>query len=166
VIYSEPTHKASEIAQQTIAELASESIAPNPQNFTIWFDIWSGRNPALMRFIDRAKEKGIEFSPERLREIYSRFIISGNDNIDSNDWNQRMTEVASKITEALGEIGDGTEKYGAALEDLSGNLSGTVNGSDLTHMIADILSETKSMDGQVSNLQTRVQESSDELEAL
>ncbi len=166
MIYSEPTHKASEIAQQTIAELASESIAPNPQNFTIWFDILSGRNPALIRFIDRAKEKGIEFSPERLREIYSRFIISGNDNIDSNDWNQRMTEVASKITEALGEIGDGTEKYGAALEDLSGNLSGTVNGSDLTHMIADILSETKSMDGQVSNLHTRVQESSDELEAL
>jgi hypothetical protein len=55
-------------------ELTDESIAHNPQNFTIWFNYLSSQNPALMRFIDPAKEKGFEFSPERLREIYTRFI--------------------------------------------------------------------------------------------
>ena len=147
-------------------ELAREQIAPNPQNYTIWFDHLSGRNPALMRFIDRANEKGIEFSPERLREIYSRFIASGNNDAEAASWNERMGDVANKIAEALGDVGDGTEKYGAALQSISGNLNGVENSKDLAEMIGTILAETKIMDGQVSNLQDRVRESSNELEAL
>lgn len=77
-----------------------------------------------------------------------------------------MVDVASKITTALGDIGDGIEKYRAALEDFSGDLSGTASSTDLINLISGILSETKSMDGQVNNLQGRVRESSDELEAL
>jgi hypothetical protein len=107
LIYSELTHKAAEIAQQVMEELTDESIAHNPQNFTIWCDHLSGRNPALMRFIDRAKEKGVEFSPERLQEIYTRFITSTDNNVDPVEWNQRIVDVASKITTALGDIGDG-----------------------------------------------------------
>lgn len=60
-----------------------------------------------MRFIDRAKEKGVEFSPERLQEIYTRFITSTDNNVDPVEWNQRIVDVASKITTALGDIGDG-----------------------------------------------------------
>jgi diguanylate cyclase len=77
-----------------------------------------------------------------------------------------VVDVASKITTALGDIGDGIEKYRAALKDFSGDLSGTASSTDLTNLISGILSETKSMDGQVNNLQGRVRESSDELEAL
>ena len=147
-------------------ELASEKIAANPQNFTIWFDHVSGRNPALMRFIDRAKEKGIEFSPEHLREIYNRFIASENGKADPVEWNQRMGDIANRIAEALGDIGDGTEKYGAVLQNFSGDLDGVDNSADLAHMIGNILAETKVMDGQVHNLRDRVRESTDELEAL
>ncbi len=166
MIYSETVQKASEIAQQTMDELASEKIAPNPQNYTIWFDQISGRNPALMRFIDRAKEKGIEFSPERLGEIYTRFIATENGNTAHPDWNDRMEDVANKIAQALSEIGDGTEKYSAKLKNISGDINDAQNGTDLTQVIGNILAETKIMDGQVESLQDRVLESSNELEAL
>ncbi|MBK19768.1 MAG: GGDEF domain-containing protein [Rhodospirillaceae bacterium] len=166
MIYSEPIEKAAEIAKQTIEELASERIPPNPQNYTVWFDHLSGRNPALMRFIDRAKEKELDFSPEQMRMIYNKFIVPGGGESQNEAWGQRMGDVATQIAEALGDVGTGTEKYGKILENFSGNLEGAENNADLTQMIGDILSETQSMNGQINTLQERVRESSNELEEL
>ena len=166
MIYSETPDKAAEIAQQAMEELASERIAPNPQNFTIWFDQLAGRNPELTRFIDRAREQGLEFSPDQMRKIYERFMVPRNSDDNASGWSQRLDDVATQIAEALGVAGDGTEKYGAVLEKYSGNLSGAENSTDLAHMIGDILSETQSMNGQINNLQDRVHESGNELEEL
>lgn len=166
MIYSESLEKAASIAKKTIDDLAEEKIAANPQNFTVWFDQLTGRNPELTRFIDRAREQGLEFSPDQMQKIYERFMAPENSNDNASGWSQRIGDVAAQIAKALGDVGDGTEKYGAILEKFSGNLSGTENSTDLAHMIGDILSETQSMNGQINNLQNRVSDSSEELENL
>ena len=68
MIYSESLEKAASIAKKTIDDLAEEKIAANPQNFTVWFDQLTGRNPELTRFIDRAREQGLEFSPDQMQK--------------------------------------------------------------------------------------------------
>jgi len=166
VIYSESLEKAASIAKETIDDLAEEKIVANPQNFAIWFDQLTGRNPELTRFIDRAREQGLEFSPDQMQKIYERFLVPGNNNDNGSDWSQRIGDVATQIAVALGNAGDGTEKYGAILEKFSSKLSGAENSTDLAHMIGDILSETQNMNGQINNLQDRVSESSGELEEL
>jgi diguanylate cyclase len=166
VIYSESLEKASSIADEAIGDLAREKIAANPQNFAIWFDQLAGHNPELTRFIDRAREQELEFSPNLMRKIYERFMVPSNSEDNISGWGQRIDDVATQIAEALGNAGDGTEKYVAVLEKFSGNLPGAENNADLAHMIGDILSETQSMNGQINNLQDHVRESSSELEEL
>ena len=167
MIYSESLEKAASIAKETIDDLAEEKIVANPQNFAIWFDQLTGRNPELTRIIDRAREQGLEFSPDQMQKIYERFLVPGNSNDNGSDWSQRIGDVATQIAVALRNAGYGTEKYGAILEKFSSNLSGAENSTDLAHMIGDILlSETQSMNGQINNFQDRVSESSGKLEEL
>jgi diguanylate cyclase len=165
-MYSESLEKASSIAEQKIEDLAQEKIVANPQNFTIWFDQLARHNPELTRFIDRARDQELEFSPAQMRKIYERFLAPGNSADNTGGWSQRIDDVATQIAAALGDAGDGTEKYGAVLEKFLSNLSDAENSADLAHMIGDILSETQSMNGQINNLQDRVYASGNELEEL
>ena len=166
VIYSETSEEAAKIAASAIAEMATESIPANPQNFAIWFEYISGRNPALARYIEKAREKGIRLTPERHQDIFDNFFALGADGAAPEGWTERIEAAAGRIIEALSAVGAGTEKYGAALAAVSGNLNSAESKADIAAVVADILSETKEMDGEIRTLHDQIEDSHSEVSEL
>ena len=56
MFYPETQSEASEIAESAVKELEVEGVASNPQNYIIWFEYLTGRNSALVRYIDKARD--------------------------------------------------------------------------------------------------------------
>jgi len=164
VIYSETLVRAAEFAKKALDVLKANDVPANPQNFSIWYEYEAGRNPALVNFIDRAREKGLKLTPASCREIYDRFFTMQSGNPDG--WSTRIQKAANQIIESLENAGQHTENYEAALHDFSGNIQSAADISDLHRAVKDIITETKSVDGQIRSLQSKVEESHGEIVQL
>lgn len=166
MIYTETETEAAAIAKSALAEMDAEAVAPNPQNFAIWFEYLTGRNSALVRYIDKAREKKLKLTAARHTDIFGKFFAMGADGAAPEGWTEKIEAAAGRIVEALTTAGEGTEKYGAALAAVSGNLSSAESKADVANVISDILSETKSMDGEIRSLQGQIEDSQSEVNEL
>ena len=149
-----------------LKELQTEGVAPNPQNYVIWFEYLSGRNPALVRYIDLAREKKVKLTIERHNEIYAKFFSGGLDGSMPEGWSEKIEAAASQIVQALDTAGAGTEKYGAALTAITGNLSSAESKSDISALVGNILSETNAMNGEIRSLHDQIEDSQTEISDL
>jgi diguanylate cyclase len=166
VIYTENREQAAGIAATALAEMASEGAPPNPQNFSIWYDFLTNRNPALVRYINRARERKLKLNAERHRDIFEKFFaVDGTEGLPEG-WTEKIEAAAGRIVEALAAAGAGTEKYGAALVTYSGHLTTAESKADIAAIIADILRETKGMGGEIRTLQGQIEESHSEVSEL
>lgn len=166
MIYPETQSEALKIAQAALEELEAEGVAPNPQNYVIWFEYLTGRNPALVRYIDKAREKKFKLTAERHNEIYLKFFAGGVDGSMPEGWSEKIEAAASQIVKALDSAGAGTEKYGAALTAISGNLNLVESKSDISELVGNIMSETNTMNVEIRSLQDQIEESQTEINEL
>jgi len=163
VIYPEDQKKVETVAKTALDNMSKAEVAPNPTNFHIWFDHLSGRNPALSRLIDAMQSRGMKFTPERNRDIYTRFLGAGYGENTQADMNSRLEANTKRVQEALKAAGSDTEKYGEALAHFSGNLGAVESKSEISRMVAEMAAETASMESQIQNLQSEVEKSRAEI---
>lgn len=166
MIYPETQPEASKIADAALKELEAEGVAPNPQNYIIWFEYLTGRNSALVRYIDKAREKKLKLTADRHNEIYAKFFAGGMDGTMPEGWSEKIEAAASQIVQALDTAGSGTEKYGAALTAISGNLNSAESKADIAALVGSILSETNTMNGEIRSLQDQIEDSQTEINEL
>ena len=166
MIYTETPEQATHVAERALAEMMSEGVPPNPQNYAIWFEYLTGRNPALVRYIDRVREKKLRLTAERHRDMFERFFALGVEGSAPEGWTEQIEVAAGRIVEALTAAGKGTEKYGAALATYSGSLNTAESKADIGAVITGILKETKLMDGEIRTLQTQIEDSQAEVTEL
>lgn len=166
MIYTESTEQAAKVAERALSEMLSEGVPPNPQNYAIWFEYLTGRNPALVRYIDRAREKKLKLTAERHRDMFDRFFSLGPGGGAPEGWTEQIEVAAGRIVEALTAAGEGTQKYGAALANFSGSLDSAESKADIAAVLTGILQETKVMDGEIRSLQTQIEDSQAEVTEL
>lgn len=147
MIYPETQSEPSEIAEAALKELKIGGVTPNPQNYIIWFEYLIGRNSALVRYNDKAREKKLKLTAERHNEFYSKFFSSGQDGSMPEGWSEKIEAAASQIVQALDAAGVGTEKFGAALTAITGNPNSVESNSEIAALVGKILSETITMNG-------------------
>ena len=166
MIYPETQSEAAKIAESALEELKAEGVAPNPQNYVIWFEYLTGRNPSLVRYIDTAREKKVKLTAERHNEIYLKFFVGGIDGSAPDGWTEKIEAAASQIVQALDTAGTGTEKYGAALTAMSGTLNSVESKSEISALVGNILSETNTMNSEIQSLQNQIEDSQMEITEL
>ena len=92
MIYPETQSEPSEIAEAALKELKIGGVTPNPQNYIIWFEYLIGRNSALVRYNDKAREKKLKLPAERHNEFYSKFFSSGQDSSMPEGWSEKSRQ--------------------------------------------------------------------------
>ncbi len=162
MIYSEGAAEAKKIAVATLSEMELAKVPTTPPNFSVWFDHVSGRNPALSRIIEHIRARKIVLTPEYNREIYQKYCAPSAGNADLSSTN-RMDSITGQIARLLSDVGERTEKYGAALATATESLD---SGADTASAITNILTETRIMDDHVRGLQDKVQQSQAEIAVL
>ena len=162
MIYPENATEAKRIAVTALSEMTLAKVPATPPNYSVWFDHVSGRNPELSRAIEQARSKNIVLSQDYHREIYQKYCTH-NAGDTAHTATNRMATLSAQIAGLLSDVGDSTEKYGAALSDASGSLA---SGADTANVIRTILAETRNMDSLVHGLQAKVHESQNEIATL
>ena len=164
--YPETPEAASKFALSALKRLKELGIAANPINFSIWYEYFAGKNDNLKRSVDTMLSDRETASEEVYTDLYNRFIVAGANAAQDRDWSDRIEAVTERIVDALKATGSGTEEYGAALQTFSGGLQNANDIEQIRGLVVDIISETEAMDARSKELNERVSESANEINAL
>ena len=166
VIYTETTKQAAEVARFALNEMSKGGIPPNPQNFLVWYEYYSGRNAPLRKAIDSLRSKGQRMTVDHTVALYERFFAEHAAGVDIEGWGARIQATATQIIEALTAAGSNTANYGAALQNFSGTLADATSTGDIRALVEGILDATRAMNGHVHRLQSRLEGSAQEIVEL
>ncbi|WP_247872419.1 GGDEF domain-containing protein [Azospirillum sp. TSO35-2] len=151
------------LAAKAMERMLSERLPPTPENFTLWYIYFSGRNPDLTRAIDLARRDGLTTSQTLCDELYKRFFTLDAEAQAIRETSDKARYALGRILEQLGNVGSETERYGNALSGFRDELDQPLSLPELRAMIAAIAVETKEIVDRQTALQLQLQESSQQL---
>lgn len=169
--YAESVEQAREYARAALDFMERRAIAPHPNNFTIWFNYFSGHYPDLKRTLDILLDNDQEFNEQRNADIFQKFFSSIEESISVGETARRADEALIQLLAILGAAGQDTARYGDTLMALSGAVSGrskssSSSGTELSAVLADVLTATRSMEARNKALEEKLTASSKEIHQL
>jgi len=153
-------------AGKALDTMTGQSVPPTPPNFTLWYAYHTGRMPDLRRSLDVLIENGRKLTPELTQELHDQFF--GHER-EANALRQTGEQIESALATVLGILGDadkGADRYGKALESLTGQLADARGATDVRKLVAGVLEETRRMQVQNQGLQDQLKHSTGEIAQL
>ena len=165
--YTETAEQAAEFSGSAIGLMAQQGIVASPNNFAVWYGYFSGRDPQLVRALEMLLSSKAAFTPERCEEIYQKYIGFERENAELRETVTRLQDLIGQVLELVGSAGKDQSAYGAKLAGISGQLGGAAaSGEDVGALVRDILRETNSILEKNRSLESRLGESSQEMNRL
>ncbi len=146
------THQAGKWSAQAVQRLAKDGLLPTPRNYAIYYDYFSGRNPALCDAIDSAAARG-NMTQEQCDDIYFKYILPNKEIAFLNDADSVLDKELKKVMDILLASAKGTGEFGEKLDDFSGKINRSGSIDMLRDAVAKITEETKIVSEQNSKLQ-------------
>jgi diguanylate cyclase len=166
LIYEEDSGRALDIAAAAVASLKEHNAPPYPPYFRLWYEYHALRNPALNRKIDELVASGTKITDEICRDLHERFFGSARAQLAVDEAAQSMQKNLTDMHGVLSTAGGDAARYGALLKDAGGKLKISANSGDLAPLIEQILGETETMHRQNKAIESKLQESAQEMARL
>jgi diguanylate cyclase len=165
VTYAENHIQAADTAQQAMSLMQAHGIPPHPQNFEIWFNYVSGRNPDLQKTIDDLIDSGDGFTGQHTDELYAQFFSIMAEGIQVSEAATLLDDQLQRLMVALNEADGNTQNFGTALAEFTGALQSGGEG-DLRVALAQVANATAEMRSRNSTLENQLEDSVGEIRQL
>ena len=163
-MYLESNAEAQDFAGAAINSMAKLEIAPNPQNFAIWYEYHTGQNADLRRTIDIVVSNHREFDERTLHDLYEDFFTSTKEEAALHGISVRVQSTLNEVLGLVDTARSDAARYGASLKDVSGQIVGDV--SPLTALIERLLGEAREMARRSEQLGYRLKQSVQTIKTL
>src|SRR6266568_198968 len=151
-------------ANSAIGSMAKHDIAPNPQNFAIWYEYHTGQNADLRRMINVIVSNHREFDEQTLHDLYEHFFTSAREELALHGVSVRVQDTLQEVLLLVASARSDATLYGAALTDVSGQLARDV--SPLATLIQRLVDDAHEMARRSERLGSRLTQSVKTIETL
>lgn len=166
-MYTDTVPQSTEHARSAMERMAHEGIPANPQNFTIWYEYYSGRNAALVKAIDVMVSGSQEFNAEINGDLYDKFLGPETGRQAVKDAGERIQSQLESVIGMLGEASEGAGHYSERLQDASATLgAGDVGFEGLKSLVQSLQVDTQKVAEQNKQLDSKLKQSSQQMQNL
>jgi diguanylate cyclase len=163
-MYLERIADAQTYANSAVGSMAQHDIAPNPQNFAIWYEYHTGKNADLRRMIDIIISNHHEFGERTLHDLYEQFFTSTKEELALHGISVRVQDTLHEVLGLVDNARSDATRYGAVLADVSGQLVHDLN--PLTALIQRLVGEAHEMARRSERLGSRLAQSVQTIKTL
>lgn len=143
--YTHTLKKACEFSRLALSLMDDQSIAPHPNNYTVWYNYFSGAFPELKRTLDLLLNNDAPLSEERNAAVYRRFCASPYEAVPLHIMAENMEAELGTVLAVLEQASKGAAQYGHNLETASGKLAETQHAGELQEVVGRLLKDTRAM---------------------
>lgn len=160
--YEDSIEQSADLLRKAIPLMSRQTAGLHPVAYAIWYDYVSDRNPGLRQAVDEHLSRNGSLDEDTTRKLFEQHVAD----IDS----ETAARVAEGFQQVLGNMahsaaqaGTDTARFGDTLDRLSSALDkdGGASGA-----VAEALAETRQMQTNMRALQTRLDDSQKEIQAL
>jgi len=162
----ESLEQAREYAKSAFERMGKLSIRPVPTNYCVWYAYHTGKAPELRRAIDILGSNKQPFTDRANEELYERFFTLGREQNELRAGMARVQETLSELVSNLGEAGQSTSRYNAALTEISGGIEADPAPDTVTKLIRRLLAETAAIQKKMELLDNQFTTSSQTIRQL
>ncbi len=166
--YLKHFEESHEFSKKVLDAMSEHHVPASPQNYEIWFTYLSQQNPKLNQTIEILLSNNREITPEDSEEIYHQHFDGASSKMtdDMIDVSERMKTELDDLVQNIETSLKNTTAYGDTLQAASGQLTETQNQSTVKLYLDKIVSATRQMEKHNKSLETRLEESSREVNTL
>lgn len=164
--HSDDIKAAAKSAEKALSLMTERSIPSTPQNFTIWYTYVSGREPDLVRAIDKLISEGSSFDSYENAELFEKFFGFTKEGARIQEASEQIDTSVKEVSQFLSEAADGTESFKATLESSLDKIQGAGSADDLSSVVGALQKETSEMLIRSRNLEERLKSTTNEIDAL
>ena len=136
-------YSPAELAAHAFERLAEEGLAPTPENYSLWYNYYSGRLPDLNETIDLIVSLGKKFTRTRCEDLYARFLSFGESAKQIQETGERAEASIGVVLEGLRGAEAENDSIGRSLSTLRVRLEDSVSISTLRAIVGEISSDLK-----------------------
>ncbi len=158
--------RATDLANSALTMMRDKGIPPNPGNFQIWYNYFSGQDPDLRRALDILLGNNQEFTERRNHEIYEKFFSLAQEGAAIESAATMAETELNRIMKYLGLAGNDVSEYGEVLKNFSGAIDEDTGSENLKQAIEGALTATREMEQKNKRLEEKFNASSREINRL
>ena len=163
--YTESKEQSAELLRLLLPLMSKHGAAFHPISYAVWYEYISGINLELKQALDRRLQRDEPINDTEIRALFQRFI-SDSEMRDVERLQVDLRRVLDKVTQQASAAGQRAEHYGSSLGEAGGQLVSAASDSAITKILQTLMHETREMQGSVTQLQTQLRASGDEVESL
>jgi diguanylate cyclase len=159
--------KSTGYAQRALELMAQQGLAPNPENYELWFAHASGASPELSRTLDEHLSAG-KITQQACSELYQRFFGRASAATEQAfiELGQSVSAELANVQNILENASRDTTTYGDTLQGVSGQLNKSQDPAKMRAVMDNLIVATRSMVSRSQKLEQRLQQSKDEVSRL
>ena len=151
--------------KMVLPEMANHKIPTTPENYAVWYEYTSGKNPALVKKIDSLKAEQRPFT-QNVNDMLYEIFIAKRPQLSIHQLNASVKSVIDNLLSRIQHEGQGLNGYSQSLETLSEQVTRVAQLSDLEQLIAQLVSEAHQRTLENESFRKQIQEMSKEVEDL
>lgn len=151
--------------KMVLPEMANHKIPTTPENYAVWYEYSSGKNPALIKKIDAIKADNRPFTQNVNDNLYEIFIAK-RPQLSIHQLNASVKNVIDNLLAQIHKEDHGLNTYSESLEKLSGQVTSIAQLSDLETLIERLISEAHDRSKENEAFRKQINEMSKEVEDL
>lgn len=142
--YSETTEQAGEYLRLVLQMLKQLKLPPNPVNYTLCYDYLSGHNQELSTVLKNVLAENRGLTSAAAQELFNLYIW----NQDRRQLENSRSELRRVMSETLSGVDDSAQKANHSsniLDSCSDKLEANPDIQEIRSVVADVVTETKTM---------------------
>ena len=166
MFYPESAETARAHALIAMDLMARYVVAPNPDNFTVWYSYAGRSNPELAAAIDAAIRARQPFTAERSGELYATYFGVDRDGEELRAASRRLQAAVDQILAYVADTGVDASRTSHRLAEFSGDLQSVPETPRLTTVVKGVLVECQRLLDRSRSLEHHLKHASGEITEL
>ena len=162
--YPEDPARCAEILRMAVPLMARQAAGAHPIAYAVWFEHLSGRNPRLSEAVTALTQNGRVLDEETTARLHAEHVAEL-DERTALKLGDDLRRVIGDMTRSASEAGERTDRFGNALDRLTGEGASPGQLADACALI-ELSAQTRLMREAVVQLQARLDENRREIEHL
>ncbi len=155
-----------EIAERTLALMARYQVAPLPRYYEIWFTYAAGLKPDLSQTLEAWMRNQSAFDASFANDLYQRFVQAPPGGETMEEIGRRINAQLEQLQQSVQAAGRDASAYGSTLQGAAGALGSDGNLGGIRSVVDNLVHATRDMQRRNQALESRLQESSVEIQTL
>jgi diguanylate cyclase len=166
VDYPHDLKQAKSYAEQAMARVFQENLAPTPDIYELWYVYYAGISPEIVRAIDILIDNNQKITEDRCRDLHTRFLSDSRNEEAVRHAGDQINATIRNVTGAVRDVHSATATYSGSLASVNQRMSSVKTPEEVQNIVKDVMAETHDMLAKNQKLEQELDRSSALMQGL